>query len=204
MYTAIVVYHAPQMKNWRNIIVDSLVRITASGCRDREFLRQPDDDMRPRWQDDVRILGPIRHGRARSAAHDAADDGALLIPTQDATQYRARDRARSHLGGITRGDSATLVDRLERVDRRFDGVRSAAYSDARHAQRQGPRRAGIGRRFDVSDLAIDDRAGGGDDLPRSILHVVHATRRESITPPGRARSNPIRRPHVPPPPLPPT
>src|SRR6267154_3630039 len=28
MYTPTVVYHAPQMKNWRNIIVDSLVRIT--------------------------------------------------------------------------------------------------------------------------------------------------------------------------------
>jgi hypothetical protein len=26
MYTAIVVYQAPQMKNWRNIIVDSLAR----------------------------------------------------------------------------------------------------------------------------------------------------------------------------------
>src|SRR6266513_1075002 len=113
MYTAIVVYHAPQMKNWRNIIVDSLVRITASSCR---------------------------------------------------------DRARSHLGGITRRDSASSVDRLERVDRRFDRVRGAAYSDARNAQRQGPRRAGIGRRFDVSDLAIDDRAGGDDDPPGRILH----------------------------------
>src|SRR5437667_9036256 len=122
------------MKNWRNIIVDSLVRITASGCRDREFLRQPDDDMRPRWQDDVRILGPIRHSRARGTAHDAADDRALLIATQDATQDRARDRPRSHLGRVTRGDSASLMDRLERVDRRFDRVRLAAYSDARNAQ----------------------------------------------------------------------
>ena len=30
MYTAIVVYHAPQMKNCRNIITDSFVRITRS------------------------------------------------------------------------------------------------------------------------------------------------------------------------------
>jgi hypothetical protein len=28
MYTAMVVYQAPQMKNWRNIIADSFVRIT--------------------------------------------------------------------------------------------------------------------------------------------------------------------------------
>src|SRR6266566_6770801 len=193
MYTAIVVYHAPQMKNWRNIIVDSLVRITASGCRDREFLRQPDDDMRPRWQDDVRILGPIRHSRARSAAHDAADDRALLIPTQDATQYRAGDRPRSHLGRITRRHAAALVNRLERVDRRFDRVRGAAYSDARNAQRQGPRRAGIGRRFDVSDLAIDDRAGGDDDVPGRIRHVLHDTRGEAITDLGGPRRDRIGR-----------
>src|SRR6266542_3011783 len=109
----IVVYQAPQMKNWRNIIVDSLVRITASGCRDREFLRQPDDDMRPRWQDDVRILGLIRHSRARSAAHDTADDRALFVAAEHPTQHRACDRSRAHLGGVARCDAASLVDRLE-------------------------------------------------------------------------------------------
>src|SRR5947207_11261435 len=114
MYTAIDVYHAPQMKNWRNIIVESLVRITASGCRDREFLRQPDDDMRPRWQDDVRILALMRRSGTRSTAHDAADDRPLLVAAEHASQHRARDRSRSHLGGVTRRDSASLVDRLER------------------------------------------------------------------------------------------
>src|SRR5467141_1729987 len=112
MNTAMDVYHAPQMKNWRNIIVDSLVRITASGCRDREFLRQPDDDMRPRWQDDVRVLGLRRHPRTREAAHDAADDRALLVAAEHASQQRPRGRPRSHLGGVTSGDSASLVDRL--------------------------------------------------------------------------------------------
>src|SRR6266571_7379443 len=145
MYTAIVVYHAPQMKNWRNIIVDSLVRITASGCRDREFLRQPNDDMGPRWQDDVRVLRLVCHGGARSTAHDAADDRALLVTAQHAAEDRARSRARSPLGRITRCHAAALVDRLERVHRRLDGIRLTAYSDARNIQRQGPGRAGIGR-----------------------------------------------------------
>src|SRR2546422_2417146 len=125
MYTAMDVYHAPQMKNWRNIIVDSLVRITASGCRDREFLRQPDDDMRPRWQDDVRILRRVCHGGARSTPHDAADDRTLLVPAQHATEDRARGRAGSHLRGVTRRHSSALVNRLERVDRGLDGIRSA-------------------------------------------------------------------------------
>src|SRR5260370_41493716 len=108
------VYHAPQMKNWRNIIVDSLVRITASGCRDREFLRQPDDDMRPRWQDDVRILGPIRHNRARGTAYDAADDRALLVAAEYTPEDRASDSSRSHLRRVPRGDgAAALVNRLE-------------------------------------------------------------------------------------------
>src|SRR6266571_5412306 len=93
-----VVYHAPQMKNWRNIIVDSFVRITASGCRHREFLRQPDDDMRPRWQDDVRILGLRRDAGARSRAHHTADDRALLVAAEHSAQHRARDRSRAHLG----------------------------------------------------------------------------------------------------------
>src|SRR5438445_799180 len=65
MYTAMDVYHAPQMKNWRNIIVDSFVRITASRCRYREFLREPDDAMGPRWQGDVRILSHMAHRGAR-------------------------------------------------------------------------------------------------------------------------------------------
>src|SRR3989442_230802 len=158
MYTAMDVYHAPQMKNWRNIIVDSFVRITASRCRYREFLRQPDDDMRPRWQDDIGVLGLMRHRGARSTAHDAADDRALLVAAEHSAQHRAGDGSGSYLGRIPRGDAASLVNRLERVHRRVEGVRGAAYSDARNAQRQGPRRARIGRRFHISDCAADDRA----------------------------------------------
>src|SRR5712664_1122318 len=102
IYTAMDVYQAPQMKNWRNIIVDSLVRITASRCRYRELLRQPHDDMRPRWQDDVRILGLMRHSGARSTAHHAADDRALLVTAEHAAQHRAGDGAGSYLCRITR------------------------------------------------------------------------------------------------------
>src|SRR5206468_8961313 len=109
MYTAMDVYHAPQMKNWRNIIVDSLVRITASGCGHREFLRQPNDDMRPRWQDDVRILGLACHGGASSTAHDAADDRAFLVAAEHATEDRARSRARSDLARATEGDAPAMV-----------------------------------------------------------------------------------------------
>src|SRR2546425_8209236 len=116
MYTAMDVYHAPQMKNWRNIIVDSLVRITASRCRYREFLRQPDDDVRPRWQDDVRVLRLRRDAGTGDATHHAADDRALLVAAEHSTQHRAGDCAGSHLGRITRGNAASLVDRLERVD----------------------------------------------------------------------------------------
>src|SRR5216683_1141121 len=114
MYTAMDVYQAPQMKNWRNIIVDSLVRITASGCRHREFLRQPDDDMRPRWQDDVRVLGLMGHSGAGGAADDAADDRALLVAAEDATEDRAGGSARSHLRDVTGGGAATFVNRFER------------------------------------------------------------------------------------------
>src|SRR6267378_2918486 len=117
MYTAMDVYQAPQMKNWRNIIVDSLKRITASGCRDREFLRQPDDDVRPRWQDDVRILGPMRHSGARRTTHDAADDCALLVAAEHTPEDRAGGSSRSHLRRVPRRNAAALVNRLERVDR---------------------------------------------------------------------------------------
>src|SRR6266850_1708939 len=123
------------------VSVASLVRITASGCRDREFLRQPDDDMRPCWQDDVRVLGLRRHPRTREAAHDAADDRALLVAAEHTPEDRAGGSSRSHLRRVPRRNAAALVNRLERVDRRLDGVRGAAYSDARNAQRQGPRRA---------------------------------------------------------------
>src|ERR1044071_890325 len=123
MYTAMDVYHAPQMKNWRNIIVDSFVRITASRSRYREFLRQPNDDMRPRWQHDVRVLGLVRHTGASRCTHHAADDRALLVAAQDASKNRARSRARSYLGRITRCHAPALVDRLERVHGRLDGIR---------------------------------------------------------------------------------
>src|SRR5437660_8923923 len=94
------VYQAPQMKNWRNIMVDSLVRITASRCRYREFLRQLDDDMCPRWQDDVRVLGLRRDTRAGDAADHAADDRALLVAAEHPAQHGARDGARADLGCV--------------------------------------------------------------------------------------------------------
>src|SRR5438094_1134665 len=191
MYTAIDVYHAPQMKNWRNIIVESLVRITASGCRDREFLRQPNDDMRPRWQDDVRVLGLVCHTGTGGCTHHAADDRALLVAAQDASENRARSRARSDLGRVTRGDPSALVDRLERVDGRLDRIRLAAYSDARDTQRQGPRRTGIGRWFDVGDLAVDDRARRNHDATGGVADILHDARGERVTDFRGARSNRI-------------
>src|SRR5436309_2067344 len=179
------------MKNWRNISVDSLKRITPSGCRDREFLRQPDDDMRPRWQDDVRVLGLMRDSGARGTTHDAADDRALLVAAQHATEDRARSRARSHLGRITRCHAAALVDRLERVHGRLDGIRLAAYSDARNIQRQGPGRAGIGRRFHVRDFAVDGRARRNHDAAGRVADIVDDARGECITDFRGARGNRI-------------
>src|SRR4029077_4410821 len=152
MYTAMDVYHAPQMKNWRNIIVASLVRITASRSPNREFFRQMDDDVRPRWQDDVRILGLVRDSGAGCTAHDAADDRALLVAAEDTPEDRAGDSSRSDLRRVPRRNAAALVNRLKRVHRRVERVRGAAYSDARNTQRQGPGTAGIGRRFHVGDL----------------------------------------------------
>src|SRR5690349_21271098 len=147
MYTAMDVYHAPQMKNWRNIIVESFVRITASRCRDCEIFVQLDDDVRPRRQDDVRVLRLMSHAGAGNAADDSADDRALTIAADHPAEDRARGRSSTDLRHVTRGDPSSLVRRLERVDGRVQRVRSAAYSDARHAQRQGPRCPGIGRRF---------------------------------------------------------
>src|SRR5947207_4688706 len=85
----IVVYHAPQMKNWRNIIVDSLVRITASRCRDREFLRQFQDNVGSSRQHDVRILRLRGDTRAGDAADHAADDRALLVAAEHPAQHGA-------------------------------------------------------------------------------------------------------------------
>src|ERR1043165_2786656 len=147
MNTAIVVYHAPQMKNWRNIITDSLVRITALLCRYSELLREPDDDVRARRENDIGVLGRVRHTSARDAARDAADDGALLVAAQHATQHCAGDRAGSYFGGVTRRDPPPFARRLDRVDSRLDRVRRPTYCDVRNAQRQGPRRAGIGSGF---------------------------------------------------------
>src|ERR1043166_3340275 len=144
MNTAIVVYHAPQMKNWRNIITDSLVRITALLCRYCELLREPDDDVRARRENDIGVLGRVRHTRARDAARDAADDGALLVAAQHATQHCTGDRAGSYFGGVTRRDTPPFGRRLDRVDSRLDRVRGPTYCDVRNAQRQGPRRAGVG------------------------------------------------------------
>src|SRR5688572_536733 len=151
MYTAIVVYHAPQMKNWRNIITDSLVRITALACRYREILRQTNDDMRPRWQDDVRVLGGRCDAGARDAADHAADDRPLPVAADHPAEYRAGDCAGTDLGRVARRDPASFVRGLDRVDGALDRVRIAPYGDARNAQRQGPRGARIWRRFYVRD-----------------------------------------------------
>src|SRR5207245_10374409 len=113
--------------------------------------------MRPRWQDDVRILGLMRHSSAGSTAHDAADDRALLVAAEHTPEDRASDSSRSHLRRVSRGNAAALVTRLERVDRSLDRVRTAAYRDAPTPQRQGPRVAGSGRRFAVGDVAVDGR-----------------------------------------------
>src|SRR5919201_3308421 len=103
MYTAMEVYQAPQMKNWRNIIVDSLVRITASRCRYREFLRQPDDDVRARGQHDVGILCLRSDAGAGNAADHAADDRAFLVAADHAAEHRARNCAGADLRRITAG-----------------------------------------------------------------------------------------------------
>src|SRR5919109_2378386 len=123
MYTAIDVYHAPQMKNWRNIIVDSLVRITASRCRYSELLRQLHDDVAPRRQHDIGVLGLRRDTRAGDAADHAADDRALLVAAEHTPEHCARDRAGSDLGGVTRRDAAAFVNRLEGIDRALDRIR---------------------------------------------------------------------------------
>src|ERR1043166_8407270 len=119
MNTAIVVYHAPQMKNWRNIITDSLVRITALLCRYSELLREPDDDVRARRENDIGVLGRVRHTSARDAARDAADDGALLVAAPHATQHCAGDRAGSSFGGGTPRDAPARVPALRRRPRRL-------------------------------------------------------------------------------------
>src|SRR5438132_9689374 len=147
--------------------------------------------MRPRWQDDVRILGLMRHRSAGSTAHDAADDRALLVAAEYTPEDRTSDSSRSDLRRVPRGNAAALVNRLERVDRSLDRVRSAAYSDARNTQRQGPRGAGIGRRFDVGDLAVDDRACRNHDAPRGVPHVFDDARGERITDFRGARGNRI-------------
>src|SRR5438105_15556410 len=132
MYTAMDVYHAPQMKNWRNIIVDSLVRITASRCRDREFLRQFQDNVGSCWQHDVRILRLRCDTRAGDAADHAADDRALLVAAEHPAQYGAGNGARAHLRCVARGDATAFVHGFERIDRALDGIRVAPYTDARN------------------------------------------------------------------------
>src|SRR5260370_5621302 len=156
MYTSMEVFHVYQIKNWRNIIVDSLVRITASRCRYREFLRQPHDDMRPRWQDDVRILRLRRDASAGDAAHHAADDRALLVAPEHPAQHGARDGTRPYLGGVTSRNAAAFVDRLEGINRALDGIRVATYTAARNGKCQCAGRMRIRSRFD----------GGAPPVPR--------------------------------------
>src|SRR5206468_9561194 len=112
MYTAIVVYHAPQMKNWRNIITDSLVRITASGCRYGELLREPDDNVRPLGQHDIRILGLRRDARARGSTDHAADDRALAVAAEHAAEDRAGRGTRTNLRRVTARHATAFVYRL--------------------------------------------------------------------------------------------
>src|SRR6267143_2696287 len=187
MYTAMDVYQAPQMKNWRNIIVDSLVRITASSCRYREFLRQPHDDMRPRWQDDVRILGLMRHSGARSTAHDAADDRTLLVAAEHAAQHRAGDGAGSYLCRITRRDAASLVNRLEGINRALDGIRVATYTEARNGKCQCAGRMRIRCGFDGGDGAVHGGSGRNDDLTSGIFHIIDDSSRKGLSGLRRAR-----------------
>src|SRR5262245_18536356 len=123
MHTAMEVYQAPQMKNWRNIIVDSLVRITASGSRDGEFFGQAGDGNRPLRQDNVPIFGGRCDPGTHRATDDAAHDRALLVAAEHTIPHRTGSRSRPHLRRVTCGDAAALVSRLDRVDSRLDGVR---------------------------------------------------------------------------------
>src|SRR5437879_1823754 len=181
MYTAIDVYHAPQMKNWRNIITDSLVRITASGCRYGELLGEPDDNVVPRGQHDIGILRLRRDARARGGTDDAADDSALAVPTEHAAEYRARGGTRTYLRRITGCHATAFVHRLDRVNRRIDRVRIAVYSDARNGNRQGARSMGIGRRFHLRDPAADRCARVNHDVPLRVCDVLDDVRRERVT-----------------------
>src|SRR5262245_26618062 len=113
------------MKNWRNIITDSLVRITASGCPYRELLREPDDTVRPLGKHDIPVLRFRRDARAGSGADDATDDRALAVASDHPAEDRARGGAGADLRRITPRHAAALVYRLERVDGRLDRVRIA-------------------------------------------------------------------------------
>src|SRR3989442_3318001 len=172
MYTAMDVYQAPQMKNWRNIIVDSLVRITASRCRYREFLRQSHDDMRPRRQDDVRILGLRCDASARRSADHAADDRALLVAAEHAPQHGAGDGTRPYLGSVTSRNAAALVDRLEGINRALDGIRVATYTEARNGKCQCALATRIRCRLDVGDGAVHCGSGGNYRLISGSFHII--------------------------------
>src|SRR2546425_2945535 len=187
MYTAMDVYQAPQMKNWRNIIVDSLVRITASRCRHREFLRQSHDDMRPRRQDDVRILGLRRDAGARRSADHAADDRALLVAAEHPPQHGAGDGTRAYLGSVTSRNAAALVDRLEGINRALDGIRVATYTEARNGKCQCALATRIWCRLDVGDGAVHGGSGGNDDLTSGIFHIIDDPSRKRLPGLRRAR-----------------
>src|SRR2546427_506158 len=187
MYTAMDVYQAPQMKNWRNIIVDSLVRITASRCRYREFLRQSHDDMRPRRQDDVRILGLRCDARADEAARQAADDRALLVAAEHSPQHGAGDGTRPYLGGVTSRNAAALVDRLEGINRALDGIRVATYTEARDGKCQCALATRMGCRLDVGDGAFHGGSGGNNCVTSGIFYNNDAPSRKRLPGLRRAR-----------------
>src|SRR5207245_6123973 len=97
-----------------------------------DFLGQSHDDVRPRRQDDVRILGLRRDARAGEAAHHAADDRALLVAAEHSPQHGAGDGTRPDLGSITSRYAAALVGRLEGINRALDGIRVTTYDEAHY------------------------------------------------------------------------
>src|SRR5438045_3734046 len=111
MYTAIVVYQAPQMKNCKNIIVDSLARtvMVVSARFHGERFRYRHDDMCAGRKHNVRVLARLRHPGADGPANDTADNRAALVAADHAAENRAGHGAAAHLGRVTGRDAAPLV-----------------------------------------------------------------------------------------------
>src|SRR6266568_2348693 len=129
----------------------------------------------------------MRHSGARSTAHDAADDRALLVAAENAAQHRAGDCAGSYLCRITRRDAASLVNRLEGINRALDGIRVATYTEARNGKCQCAGRMWIRCWFDGGDGAVHSGSGGNDNLTSGILHVIDDPSRKRLPDLRRAR-----------------